>query len=59
MDSSEIELNRTVISDFVRLMYVERDSAAAVERCASSNNTHRNAMRPDGRDAACTFLSML
>lgn len=59
MTDSETETNRRVITEFVRLMYVERDPATALERCASSEYTQHNAMLPDGRDAAASFLTRL
>jgi predicted SnoaL-like aldol condensation-catalyzing enzyme len=59
MAETETETNRRVITEFARLMYVERDPAAALEQCASVEYTQHNAMLPDGRDAASTFLTKL
>jgi predicted SnoaL-like aldol condensation-catalyzing enzyme len=59
MTESETETNRRVITEFARLMYIERDPAAALERCASAQYTQHNAMVPDGRDAAASFLTRL
>jgi predicted SnoaL-like aldol condensation-catalyzing enzyme len=59
MTEAETETNRRVIAEFVRLMYVQRDPAAALERCASAAYIQHNAMLPDGREAAATFLTTL
>ena len=59
MAESETETNRAVITEFARLMYIERDPATALERSASPEYVQHNAMLPDGRDAAATFLGQL
>ena len=59
MADSETETNRVVISEFARLMYVERDPRAALEQYVSTEYLQHNAMLPDGRDAAATFLTKL
>jgi len=59
MADTETETNRRVMSEFARLMYIDRDPAAALESFASSEYIQHNAMLPDGRDAAATFLTEL
>jgi predicted SnoaL-like aldol condensation-catalyzing enzyme len=59
MADSETDTNRGVITEFARLMYVERDPGAALARYASTEYTQHNAMLPDGRDAAASFLTTL
>jgi predicted SnoaL-like aldol condensation-catalyzing enzyme len=59
MADNETETNRGVITEFARLMYIERNPAAALERYASPAYIQHNAMLPDGRDAAAYFLGQL
>jgi predicted SnoaL-like aldol condensation-catalyzing enzyme len=59
MAGTETETNRRTMTEFARLMYVERDPAAALASCASSDYIQHNAMLPDGRDAAARFLTGL
>jgi len=59
MDDSETTTNRRVITEFAQLMYIDRDPAAALAKFASTDYTQHNAMLPDGRDAAASFLSKL
>jgi predicted SnoaL-like aldol condensation-catalyzing enzyme len=59
MVDSETDINRRVITEFARLMYTERNPAAALEKCASVEYIQHNAMLPDGRDVAAAFLTKL
>ena len=48
--------NTEVIAQFARLMYAERDPAAAFEQFVSPDYVQHNPMLPDGREAAVAFL---
>ena len=47
---------RTVITDFARLFYLERDVRTAFERFVAPGYIQHNPGIPDGRDAAITAL---
>jgi predicted SnoaL-like aldol condensation-catalyzing enzyme len=53
------EANRAVIHEFARLMYEERDPAAAFGRFVSPEYVQHNPSLPDGRGAAVEFLTPL
>lgn len=57
MTDSDTERTRAAITEFARLMYMERDVATAFDRYVSDEYIQHNAMLPDGSEPARTFLT--
>lgn len=54
---SETERNRTVVTDFVRLFYEQKDVRAAFEKHVAADYIQHNPNIVDGRDAAIAALA--
>lgn len=50
------ERNRTIVTEFARLFYAERDVRGAFERFVASDYIQHNPAMPDGREVAIRLL---